>query len=368
MSLLARLAPHLGGYKETIGTEALGVLLADDAASRAITAALRVGLPELPDPLRFVTQAGSGETRPDVVGLHGDREVLHIEGKFWAGLTDAQAENKYFHRLAHEHSSRDPAHPCSGIVLWVCPPRRASDLWTTTVRLSGGTQLTADATSGWRYARTVDGQGLALVSWQHLCDLLEHAGTPALAEDVRQLRGFTDEVDRNAFMPWTVEQMTDQAASRRHIELVQLTKDIRARGQRQGILTKKGRNATATTEGATGVVIYLGDVWTAFMVSPELHSAHGLSPWWLQWYQGGGIAREALRDHGLVETSSGCAVPVPLRPGGLRDEVSNETLHWLATLVPLLGAARKQRATRSVGDTNVDEPPDGVLEDSKPLV
>lgn len=361
MSLLAMLAPHLSGYKETIATEALGLLLADDAAGRTITAALRVGFPELPDPLRFVTQAGSGETRPDVVGLYGDREVLHIEGKFWAGLTEAQAENKYFQRLAHEHSSRDPGHPCRGIVLWVCPPRRASDLWATALRLSGGTELTADATSGWRYARTAESQGLALVSWQHLCGLLEHAGTPALAEDVRQLRGFTDEVDRNAFLPWTVEQLTDQAASRRHIELVQLTKDIRGRGQRQELLTKKGRNATATTEGATGVVVYLGDMWTAFMVSPELHSAHGVSPWWLQWYRGAGIARDALRDHGLVDTNSGCAVPVPLRPGALRDELRDETLAWLATLVPLLDAAREHRAARSIADGNVDEPPEAGL-------
>lgn len=68
MSLLARLAPHVGGYKETIGTEALGLLLADAAAASALTSALQVGLPELPHPLRFVTQAGSGETRPDVSG------------------------------------------------------------------------------------------------------------------------------------------------------------------------------------------------------------------------------------------------------------------------------------------------------------
>ncbi len=68
MSLLARLAPHVGGYKETIGTEALGLLLADPAAASAVTSALQVGLPELPAPLRFVTQAGSGR---DSAGRRG---------------------------------------------------------------------------------------------------------------------------------------------------------------------------------------------------------------------------------------------------------------------------------------------------------
>ncbi len=73
MTLLARLAPYVGGYRETIGTEALGLLLADPAASAAVISALRVAFPELPDPIHFNTQAGVGETRPDLGACDSQR-------------------------------------------------------------------------------------------------------------------------------------------------------------------------------------------------------------------------------------------------------------------------------------------------------
>lgn len=176
-----------------------------------------------------------------------------------------------------------------------------------------------------------------------------------LAEDVRQLRGFTDEVDRNAFVPWTLEQLTDQAAARGHVELVRLATDIRHRGQLQGVLQQPNRNASASTETANGYVIYPGGVWTALLVSPELHAAHGRSPWWLQFYnESADLARDALRDHGLAETAAGCAVPVPLTAGALREQVRDEVLAWLAHVGPLLASAREARRARAGEDASED--------------
>jgi hypothetical protein len=109
------------------------------------------------------------------------------------------------------------------------------------------------------------------------------------------------------------------------------------------VLQRPARNSWSAFETATGPVIYPGGLWTAFLVSPALQAAHGRSPWWLRWFRGAPTAREALRDHGLVELSDGCAVPVPLRPGGMRERVIEETLAWIAEVAPLLEKARSER-------------------------
>ncbi len=83
MALLARLAGQLGAVQETVATEGLGQLLADPEAAQALSAALRTGVPDLPGPLRFTTQAADEDSRPDVVGRDEAREVLHVEGRFW---------------------------------------------------------------------------------------------------------------------------------------------------------------------------------------------------------------------------------------------------------------------------------------------
>ncbi|GIF16639.1 hypothetical protein [Actinoplanes teichomyceticus] len=346
MPLLARLAAHTGGPQEKTGTDALGLVLEDPDAARAFTAALRTGFPELPEEIRFVTQRGSEGTRPDVLGLHHDREVLVVEGKFWAGLTEAQADGGYLRRLEREHRLRDPGHRCPGVLLWVCPPRRATQLWREVLRLSGAQEMPAADAVTWRFARTGAGQGVALVSWPALCATLEPAGGRELAEDVRQLKHFVDAVDRNAFVPWTVEQITDQETPRRQHELYRLTADVRERAQRRGVLDRAGKNAPSRAGSAVGCVVHLGGHWTAFQVSPALQAEYGVSPWWLRWWRGAGVAREALRRHGLVELRDGCAVPVPLRAGATRDQVIEETVEWFAGLAPLLRAARAERARR----------------------
>lgn len=347
MSLLARLAAHTGGLQEKTGTDALGLLLDDADAARAFTSSLQTGFPELPNGLHFLTQSGAEGTRPDVVGLHNDREVVFVEGKFWAGLTDAQADGGYLRRLTREHEQRDPQHPCPGVLLWVCPPRRAVQLWREVCDRSGAQEAARSATATWRFARTPAGQGIALITWQELCASLEHAGGRQLAEDVRQLQHFVEAVDRNAFIPWTIEQITDQEAPRRTHELYKLTVDVRAHGQRQGVLDRVGKRNTSTGSGsAVGCIIHPGGLWTSFRVSPKLQADHGISPWWLRWWKGAAVARDALRNHGLVEVEGGCAVPVPLRPGATRDQVIDQTVQWFAEVAPLLRTSREQRLAR----------------------
>lgn len=292
--------------------------------------------------MRFVTQSGVEDTRPDVVALDNDREVIHIEGKFWAGLTEGQANNSYLKRLLKHHQALSPDHPCRGVLVWVCPPRRSSHVWADALARTEATELVSGEV--WRFARTPQGQGVALIDWVDLCQLLEHSGSRELAEDARQLGGFVKEVDENAFLPWTVEQVTDQEWARRHVELITLTHDVREAGVREGVLEKPNRHSYSTLAYAAGPVIYPGGLWTALLVAPDLQAKHGLGPWYLRWWKDAAIAREALRGHDIVELSDGCAVPVPLRPGAMREEVIKETVEWLRSVGPRLAQVKADRA------------------------
>lgn len=194
---------------------------------------------------------------------------------------------------------------------------------------------------------------MALVDWVDLCQTLEHAGSRELAEDVRQLAGFVREVDENTFLPWTTEHITDQEWARRHVNLVNVTHDVRQAGMREGVLTRPERNSYSTFMHSTGPIIYPGGVWTSLLVAPDLQAKWGLGPWYLRWFkESASLAREALRGYTVLDLPDGCAVPVPLRAGALREEVVTETVEWLRDISARLAAAREERQM----DDSVSEP------------
>lgn len=163
MSLLSRLATKIDKLStELAATEALGLVLASPAAAMSVTAMLRAVAPNLPTPPRYTTQAGDDDGRPDIIGRDDSREVLHLEGKFWAGLTDTQARGGYLERMRRQHAEHAPEHPHVGALVFVVPPRRTPTLMD---ELERRYDLTAPrSTGGWWSAQTADGMTVAATS------------------------------------------------------------------------------------------------------------------------------------------------------------------------------------------------------------
>ncbi|MGC4808904.1 hypothetical protein ACLQ29_00025 [Micromonospora sp. DT228] len=195
----------------------------------------------MPRPLRYLTQAADGDSRPDVVGRDGYREVVHIEGKFWAGLTDAQANDRYLQRLLDKHRGSGTGNPCRGVLVWVYPQRRVESLWREVCHTSEADPR--PVAGRWRFADTRSGQVVALTDWVAVCDVLEQAGGKNLAEDVRQFRALIAEVDRHGFVPWSVSDLTDQHAARQWVAIYDVAMTIRSVAQKNGVATR----ATACT-------------------------------------------------------------------------------------------------------------------------
>jgi len=177
MSLLAKIARHLSKANEVLATDALGAILGDAAAAGLLRQRLAAYAPGIPDALRFVTQSvGEDRTRPDVVGLQGDIEAVHVEGKFWAQLTPAQP-NGYLARLARQNPAPaaggpdpDPASPphlgpqqFAGVLLFICPAGRVAELQAASCALANATPR--PSTSEWLAADTASGQVVVITHW-----------------------------------------------------------------------------------------------------------------------------------------------------------------------------------------------------------
>jgi hypothetical protein len=339
MALLARLAGQLGALHETVATDALGHLLTDPGAAAALTAAIRSGVPELPQSLHYITQQADGDSRPDVVGRDDRREVVHIEGKFWAALTDAQADDRYLQRLLHQHASNAPADPCPGTLVWVCPQRRLEFLWRNVCQVSAA--VARPVAGRWRFADTPAGQVVALTDWSAVCDVLEQAGDKALAEDVRQFRGLIAEVDRHGFVPWSVGDLTDQHTARQWVAIRDIAWTVRSVAQAEGIATRATPTRNSYASGAMweGPALRLANIYTALIVSLPLFAEHGTSPLWLRWWSSPAeVARRAFPGQ-TVERRYGCALPVPFAPGRLESEVVTDTVTFLKECAGRLAAA-----------------------------
>ena len=353
VSLLARLANRLPSLdRELAATEALGVLLEDPAGAAALTAAVSVGCTDLPPDIRYSTQAADADGRPDVVGRDGVREVVHVEGKFWAGLTEAQWDGAYKRRLQRQHVEAAPDHPHSGVLLFVCPPRRLAGLWNELEEQYKLGELTN--TGSWRFGKAIDAFVVGATSWQALLDKIEGTAAGQLAEDVRQLRALVDRVDSDAFVPWTGEQVTDQESIRRILQLATLVDNLWGDALKKQVATPyKGRQTTSKIGIMTyGKLFELGGLVTTLKVSPWLWAEYGRSPLWLTFIGGAHAARRAFPED-AVEIHRGCAIPVPFRPGALEHQLVSKTTFWLADV-----AARLEEAVRAGAALSPELPDD----------
>ncbi|MBI4816592.1 MAG: hypothetical protein HY791_10050 [Deltaproteobacteria bacterium] len=107
-------------HTEDLATEALAFILGKSVVARKAVAEhlARAGV-QVQSDLTYVTQvAGEALDRPDLVGTYLDREVLLIEAKFWAGLTENQPVT-YIRRLES-----------GGALLFLVPEARVVSIWS----------------------------------------------------------------------------------------------------------------------------------------------------------------------------------------------------------------------------------------------
>ncbi len=120
-SLLAHLTKNFAPHPENVATEALGHILAHSASARNGLTSILSGT-GISENLSYRTQQAEGDAlaRPDLTGRDDQgRNVVLIEAKFWAGLTDNQP-NTYIAMLADDVPST---------LCFLIPQERMTSLW-----------------------------------------------------------------------------------------------------------------------------------------------------------------------------------------------------------------------------------------------
>ena len=286
-SLLAYLVPRLTSRGEDTATDALAFILNKSEACRgALDSLLSEQGFDLEPITRFETQVTSDDgSRPDMVGYDrkGHKRLL-VESKFWASLLEGQADG-YFRQLEASGSA---------VLMFIAPATRIETLWAEIRR-----QLEAEpkpvrlesVETGDRMCRAVvagSEKRVILVSW----DLLLHRSTAAVpadsqvASDIRQLRGFVEEQDLDAFQPIQREELSPSLA-RRILWINQLVDDVVERGVEDGWMSVDHRRPNLFRTGSGRTLRFVEDsgarksdyfyLGTAF----DTWAAMGDTPLWL---------------------------------------------------------------------------------------
>jgi len=206
-SLLAHMYSRIRGSQEDVATIALQYLVSQsNDLNRAFTHLLESKLQaEISESLQYTCQSvGEDRERPDMAGTdRNGNEVVLCEMKFYAGLTQNQPLT-YLDRLK--------GHDGIGLV-FICPKSRLTSLWAKLIELCSDRCVAKVDT----HCASVDGIHMTIMTWAEVIETLYSvaaATSSAHLSDIQQLKGFCDQMDSDAFIPFAPEDLTaDNAIS-----------------------------------------------------------------------------------------------------------------------------------------------------------
>ena len=246
-SLLAHLYPYIKGSQEDIATYALQYLLSNSthlnsAFTKQMADHMDIELDETLQYLCQVTGESEEQERPDMVGLDSNgKEVILCEMKFYATLT-ANQPGTYLQRLKNEGGKG---------LMFVCPKARRTNLWVKLKELCDEMSVTPIN----EHCIDADGIRLAIITWGEIIDLLKLVASSvdvAFTPDIIQLEGYCNQLDSDAFIPFSAEDLSAEMAKKGEryyqivdeiIELLCANKDFET--------SKKGLKATGYRKGYT---------------------------------------------------------------------------------------------------------------------
>ena len=234
MTLLGYLVPRIAASGvEPAATQALAYLLnAQTDISKAFIefvrrtdiASFKLG--------RIAAEEQHGGCRPDLTITADDGYPrIFVENKFWAGLMEGQPV-AYLEALPDELSS---------LLIFIVPHNRMYGLWNELKEKCRESKfnLTDEDTAGAIYWAKARPRTIGITSWKHVLETLEQALDAErhadLLCDIVQLRGLTDQMDADEFLPLREGEVNDLNTARRMINYIGLIDEIVGRLKTDGV-------------------------------------------------------------------------------------------------------------------------------------
>ncbi|PLS83931.1 MAG: hypothetical protein CYG60_20590 [Actinobacteria bacterium] len=344
-SLFGHLASRLSSHPENIATEALNYVLNRSTVARRafVQYASEAGV-DLPETLCFRTQeTGSDGAIPDLVGLDGEgRQVLLVEAKFWAGLTDNQPV-AYLERLPPR---------THGLLLFVAPTTRFPTLWPELLQRCRDAASTVEevreVAEDFRAARVRQDRTLALASWRavlaFILRALETEREILAASDVQQLQGLCERMDSDAFLPLRSEELTSDTGARirQYCEIVNLVTD---EASAAGVASIKGYRS-AGGAGYYGRFLALCGNQCFLQFNAALWAKRRATPLWLRidgaeakrWLREALASLELAEPPRLIPDGDALHVPLDLPTSVEKQEVVAAVFEQVEEVTRLLAA------------------------------
>ena len=320
MSVLAHLVSR-SLSPEPAATQALAYVLREPEALSAFVAGLAAFTGVSFEPTRVEAERAHGTGKPDL-SIYDDRGAhrVFVENKFWAGLTEAQ-QMVYLKELLQDETA-------PSALVFVVPTARIPSVWGELIRrcaesaLAVGEEVRGSATVSTKLSGN---RVMAVTSWKRVLDGLEVV--TSVKPDVRQLRGLTDTMDAEAFLPIRPNELTNVELARRLINYADLVELIVDELIRREVADTSGLRPSHNYHAA-GRYLYMHDrlgLWLG--VDLDLWRDAGTTPlWWemseSEWSGVEGVWDEldGMFDDIRIRGGSKC-VPVRLKTGAERDAV-----------------------------------------------
>lgn len=275
-SLLGHFYHKIKGSQEDIASASLVYILQASQESRQVVNQLiqtQTGL-HFSD-LKYQTQTtGKHLERPDISGRDEDgREVLIIEAKFWASLTENQP-NGYLKRLNDQ-----------SVLLFLVPNLRKRPVFTEVLRRMQEqySNLMADQ-DRLKITLGASQKFVLIQSWNEVLQAIKHrleaTQHHALLSDLNQIIGLCATIDRNAFSPITSEDLAPRIPKNINSYYEVVDKVVDALKHKDPTITTKGLIKTPQRYGYHRyfATTHLG---MNFSLKLDLWEQYAPTPFWL---------------------------------------------------------------------------------------
>jgi len=208
-SLLGQFYTRIRGSQEDLASEGLAYILQRSPASRlALNRLIKSDCSLEFDDLTYTTQnIGDKLERPDVSGRNAsDIEVLIIEAKFWAALTDNQPL-VYLSRLGS-----------NSMLMFVCPTLRVRPVFDEIHRRIQSSSLICKVKTENHSISFDENKHLIVKTWDEVLNTIRtqliQENESVLLSDVNQIIGLCEAIDSNSFQPFQAEEFAPSVAKR----------------------------------------------------------------------------------------------------------------------------------------------------------